>query len=59
MKKGQVKGINVLLFGGDIIYKVFPEAFQDYKAGLRYRALTDPAFEEALLKFEDKKEEMQ
>lgn len=45
--------INVLLFRGDIIYSIAPEAFGDYRAGLRLHALNDSQFGESLKQFED------
>ena len=45
-------GIKVIFFGGDIIYEVFTDAFNEYRAGLRYRSLTDRDFAEKLQSFE-------
>lgn len=49
------KGIPVILFGGDIMYEVAVEAFKDYKAGLRFRTLNDPNFQEKSKMFEEGK----
>ncbi|MBI5142413.1 MAG: hypothetical protein HZA20_09545 [Nitrospirae bacterium] len=54
-EKMRGKGIKVVFFSGDIIYDISSEAFTDYKAGLRYRALRDTAFAEKLKLFEDGK----
>jgi len=45
--------INVMLFGGDILYAVSPDAFGDYRAGLRMRSLVDSEFAAALREFEE------
>lgn len=44
--------INIMLFGGDILYSVSPDAFGDYRAGLRIRSLVDSEFAAALQDFE-------
>lgn len=50
MKRGT--GIKVIFFKGDIIYEVMNEAFVDYKAGLRYRSISDSVFRDVLSRFE-------
>jgi hypothetical protein len=52
-EKMRGKGIKVVFFSGDIIYDISSEAFTDYKAGLRYKALRDGSFAEKLKLFEN------
>lgn len=49
------RGMGIFFFGGDIIYEVAPEAFRDYRAGLRFRALIDSNFAAAFKMFEEGK----
>lgn len=55
LEKAKVKGMSVILFGGDIIYEVAVEAFKEYRAALRYRSLSDSNFATAFKMFEDGK----
>jgi len=52
LEKSSKGGMSIVLFGGDIIYKVDAEGFTNYRAGLRYRTLRDTVFATALGEFE-------
>jgi|GEM_PF-3371632 len=55
LEKAKIKGISVILFGGDIIYEVAVDAYKEYRAGLRYRSLSDQNFSASFKSFEEGK----
>jgi uncharacterized protein YceK len=52
LDQAKVKGMPVILFGGDIVYEIATEGYKDYRAGLRYRSLLDDDFKTAFEQFE-------
>ncbi|MBI5328238.1 MAG: hypothetical protein HZB80_08125 [Deltaproteobacteria bacterium] len=55
VETAKVKGMTVMLFGGDIVYEIAVEGYKDFRAALRYRSLLDESFKTAFEQFEGSK----
>ncbi|MBI5789629.1 MAG: hypothetical protein HZA78_12325 [Candidatus Schekmanbacteria bacterium] len=55
LEQSSAKGISVVFFSGDIIYEVMLDAYKNYRAGLRYKALSDTVFGPMYSQFEEGK----